>query len=106
MDRASERLNHVGQIRKLLQDIDRRGLWKPNSGSQDVATIENARDEILRELALIETELERAGLWDRSIDAEDGPETDASHAFTSLTLDQILQQAGVAVKILQNPRPA
>jgi hypothetical protein len=108
MDHASERLANVRQIQKLLSNIERRGLWKSaNATSIDQATIESARDEILRDLTLVETELERAGLWDRRIDAEDGPDADASQGLqiTTVTLPQIASLAAGAARQLQAHKP-
>jgi hypothetical protein len=108
MDHPSERLANVQQIQKLLNDVERRGLWKAtNTTSIDQATIESARDEILRDLTLVETELERAGLWDRRIDAEDGGDADAVQGLqiTSVTLPQIAALAASGVKQLQTYKP-
>jgi hypothetical protein len=108
MDHPSERLANVQQIQKLLNDVERRGLWKAtNTGSVDQATIESARDEILRDLTLVETELERAGLWDRRVDAEDGGEAETSQVLqiASVTLPQIAALAAHGVKQLQAYKP-
>lgn len=85
---AGERLKSVEEIGKQLDFLDRHGLWKPTSIS-DQATIEDQKDEILRILNVIETELEKAGLWDRSIDTND---KDADNA-PSVTLEQIALRA-------------
>ena len=101
MNNASERLSNVTQIRQLLSELERIGLWK-SGNIADQATIDDTKDEILRILNLIETELERSGLWDRSIDLENKPsDTDSKHAITqALTLDQIAQRTQEARKCI------
>ena len=101
MNHASERLNNVTQIRTLLQELEHKGLWK-SMNITDQATIEDSKDEILRLLNLIETQLERAGLWDRSADVEKGePENEvARSAAPAVTLEQIAQHAKIAESCL------
>jgi len=70
MNQANERLQNIGQIKKLIADLEKSGIWKSNNLT-DQGTIEDSKDDNLRILNLIETELERAGLWDRSIDIDD-----------------------------------
>jgi hypothetical protein len=57
---------------------------------------------------LVETELERAGLWDRRVDAEDSPDSDGSQGFqlTNVTLPQIAGLASTGMKQLQAHRPS
>ena len=99
MDLASK--TNVEQIRRLLVDLERIGLWKPSSVT-DQTTIEDTKDEMLRILNLIETELERAGLWDRSIAEEEkvsGPE--AGHSIIhNVTIDQISSRAKEAIRCI------
>lgn len=100
MNHASERLNNVGQIRRLLSDLEHFGLWK-STNACDQATIEDTRDEILRILNLIETELERAGLWDRSTETDEkGGEADPAHSSTTLTIEKINEYAKKAYSII------
>ena len=97
MNHASERLKSVTQIRNLLQELEHKGLWK-SQNSTDQATIDDSKDEILRLLNLIETQLERAGLWDRSTDIEKAESENEMTRSTapSVTLEQIAQHAKVA----------
>lgn len=98
MHHAAERLNNVVQIKRYLNNLERIGLWKPIN-IPDQTTIDDQRDEILRILNLIETELERAGLWDRSTDVDDkGPEADQ----TTVSLEQISKYADDACKIIRS----
>lgn len=101
MNHASERLNNVGQIRRLLSDLEHFGLWK-STNACDQATIEDTRDEILRLLNLIETELERAGLWDRSTETDDkGGENDPAHSNSeAVTIEEINANAKKAYSII------
>ena len=101
MNHASERIANVSQIRKLLNDLEHRGLWK-SMNITDPATIEDSKDEILRLLNLIETQLERAGLWDRSTEIGDKDmESDSSQSVTPVTLEQIAQHAATAERCLR-----
>lgn len=101
MNHASERLNNVGQIRRHLSDLEHFGLWK-STNACDQATIEDTKDEILRILNLIETELERAGLWDRSIETDEkSGEADPAHSNTStLKIEKINEYARKAYSII------
>ena len=101
MNHAQDRLNNVGQIRRLLSDLEHFGLWK-STNACDQLTIEDTRDEILRILNLIETELERAGLWDRSTETEEkGGENDPTHSSTATTtIEQISAGAAKAYSII------
>lgn len=101
MNHASERLNNVGQIRRLLSDLEHFGLWK-STNACDQATIEDTRDEILRILNLIETELERASLWDRNVDIEKGTEAEPAHSVSSPSIEQIHSIANLAYKTIHN----
>ncbi|KAH0793661.1 hypothetical protein GPJ56_002382 [Histomonas meleagridis] len=101
MNLATEKLTNVEQIRRLLADLERIGLWKPSSIT-DQTTIEDTKDEMLRILNLIETELERAGLWDRSIDDDDkvgGPEAGRSLVH-NVTIEQISSRAKEAIRCI------
>ncbi|OHT05450.1 hypothetical protein TRFO_26791 [Tritrichomonas foetus] len=51
---------------------------------------------------LIETELERAGLWDRSTETDEkGSESDPAHSCASpVTIEQIMQNAQKAVNVI------
>ena len=105
MNHAADRLQNVVQIRKYLADLERLGLWK-STNITDQGTIEDTKDEILRILNLVETELERAGLWDRSIDTDgSGSDVDQNHMRSPpVTNDQIQQHAQKALKIIHNQR--
>ena len=93
--RASEKLANIATIRRLLGDLER---WWKTSTLSDQATIEDNKDENLRILNLIETELERAGLWDRAIDMDektlDGDQNPLTQNTT--TLEQISEKAKAA----------
>ena len=95
MNHQSERRDNIENIRGFLADLERHALWKATNIS-DQAAIEDEKDENLRILNLIETELERAGLWDRSIEPDDNDPDSAP----TVTLDHIAQRAKEAKAVL------
>ena len=98
INHASERLGNFGRIREFLGNLERdHGLWKETCIS-DQATIEDEKDAILRILSLIESELEQAGLWDRSIEPDD-KDPDSAPA---VTLEHIAQRAKEARAVLKS----
>lgn len=97
MNHVSERLASITQIKHLLADLEKAGLWK-SVNIPDQATIEDTKDEILRILNLIETELERTGLWDRAIRPDNKSQDD--NTDQTCTLDQIAQRAAEAKRCL------
>ena len=101
MNNVSDRLSNVTQIREYISELERIGLWK-STNIADQATIEDTKDEILRILNLIETELERSGLWDRPIDIENkSSDSDSKHSIAqTLTLDQIAERTQEAIKCI------
>ena len=104
MNHVSDRLQNINQIKQLITDLDRNGIWK-NNNILDQATIEDKKDENLRILNLIETELERAGLWDKSVDSDKNNEIDQkNNIHVSVTTDQILQNAKKALEKLKIKR--
>lgn len=97
LNHASERLNNFGRIRDFLTSLERdHGIWKATCIS-DQATIEDEKDAILRILSLIESELEQAGLWDRSIEPDDNDPDSAP----TVTLEHIAQRAKEAKAVLR-----
>jgi hypothetical protein len=92
MNHAKERLDNVVQIRRLLAELEHLGFWK-SATIADPTTMEGTKDEFLRILNLVETELERAGLWDRPIEADDGSDTDQFGGGASVSLDHITRMA-------------
>lgn len=102
MNHASEKLTNIEQIRRLLSDLDRIGLWKPSKVT-DQSSIEDAREETIRILSLIETELERSGLWDRNIndDGEIGNVAEAGHSLAqTISIEQIASRAKTAIRLM------
>ena len=102
MNHASDRLQNVAQIHRHLADLERLGLWK-STNTPDQGTIEDTKDEILRILNLVETELERAGLWDRGIDTDDSrTDVDQNHMRSpQVTNEQIQQHVQSALRAIQ-----
>ncbi|EAY23066.1 hypothetical protein TVAG_183020 [Trichomonas vaginalis G3] len=105
MNHAAERLANVAQIRRLLADLERLGLWK-STNITDQGTIDGTKDEIIRILNLVETELERAGLWDRSIDTDDSSTDVDQNRMRSppVTNEQILQHTQKALKCISQKK--
>lgn len=101
MNHATSRLQNVEQIRRLLSSLEHIGLWKPTN-VLDEATIQDTKDDVVRILNLIETELERASLWDRNVDIEKGTEAEPAHSVSSPSIEQIHSIANLAYKTIHN----
>lgn len=102
MNHASEKLANVEQIRRLLSDLDRIGVWKPSKVT-DQSSIEDAREETIRILGLVETELERSGLWDRDINYDEknaDKENGGQSVQQAITIEQIAERAKTAVRLM------
>lgn len=98
LNHASERFRNFGKIREYIATLERdHGLWKAACIS-DQAWLEDEKDAIVRILNLIDSELEQAGLWDRSIEPDD---KDPDRA-PGVTLDHIAQRAKEAKAVLQS----
>ena len=103
MSRAAERLENITKIERLLRELEQHGFWKFGS-FKDQSALDDNKDDVLRILNLIETELERAGLWDRSIestDEKDGEVDVMRPAGPMVTLDHIGQMARLAESCLK-----
>lgn len=98
-----ERLNNFSKIKRQLNDLERIGLWK-SANIPDQGTIADTKDEISRILNLVETELERAGLWDRSIDIDkSGSDIEQKNIGNhNVTNQQIENNTRTALEVLRS----
>jgi hypothetical protein len=104
MNHAQERLDNIVQIRRLLTELEHQGLWK-SANISDQGAIEGTKDEILRILNLVETELERAGLWDRRIDADEASDGEQFQGLPTVSLEHVGRNAQEALRCI-HPRPS
>ena len=103
MNRAAERLENITKIERLLRELEQHAFWKFGA-FKDQSALDDNKDDILRILNLIETELERAGLWDRSIENADDKEGEMDltrPVGPMVTLDHIGQMARLAESCLK-----